>query len=141
MDVFYDKAKDDVLLTHGDDWSLSINLDMELEELIFTANVAVNSWLAIGFVRGLSDDRNADVIQWIAGTTREGSHVVHDRINVEGVLISDPDSHVRSSIEILESPTGLGDDVHTSVQFKSERYFDTGDPLDRVIDLSDSLPI
>ena len=43
---------------------MSMNLDIDRQELIFQVDVKPNTWLAIG----LADDLvNADVIQWLAG--------------------------------------------------------------------------
>ena len=48
----------------NDDWTLTLNHDIDLNELIFKLVIAPNKWLAIGFA---NDFFEADVIQWISG--------------------------------------------------------------------------
>lgn len=57
------EGEDDVTISN-DDWTLTMNLDVESRELIFNVIIAPNKWLAIGLA---NDFFNADVIQWISG--------------------------------------------------------------------------
>ncbi len=49
----------------NNDWSFSLDIDTDTEELIFNVDVSVRKWLAVGFADDLQD---ADIIFWGAGT-------------------------------------------------------------------------
>ena len=59
--VYYGGVND-ITFTHTD-WTMSMNLDTEANELIFDVEMISDKWLAVGFADNLI---NADVILWMA---------------------------------------------------------------------------
>ena len=64
--VYYGGVND-VTFTHTN-WTMSLNLDTEANELIFDVEMASDKWLAIGFADNLI---NADVILWMTEKTTD----------------------------------------------------------------------
>ena len=87
------------MFTHTD-WSLTISVDIEAEELIFQTIIGPNKWLGIGLAKNLL---NADVIQWVSGA--EGANMqkesyASDKIAVNGVLLPNLQDHLRVGIDV-----------------------------------------
>ena len=53
----------DVIFTHAD-WTLSLDLNMQENELILNAELTPNKWLAIALSSNFIE---TDIVQWIAG--------------------------------------------------------------------------
>ena len=81
--VSYGEEKSEfVELTNGY-WTMTINFDLEAQELIFKTILRTNKWLAVGFSDSLI---NAAVIQWISNEQFQEEGTVTERISVKGVL-------------------------------------------------------
>ena len=83
----------DLLFSPGqldNDWKLSLDLDVEAKEIVFSAQLAWDTWLAIGL---FSDDiSESELIFWLSGRQEvtekqyEIEYKVYDRQSYRGYL-------------------------------------------------------
>ena len=127
IEVAYGPEKTDFVSFTHTDWAMTINFDLETNELIFKTVLGPDKWLAIGLANNLTD---ADVIQWVSALSVNQLMLdskAMDQLSVKGVLLDTPNDHLTT--------TKVLDIVNSTVEMTTKRAFDTKDPLDKVVDM------